>query len=212
MITAQEFAAALREYGGIAAACEALGMGRSTVYQRADIKEAIAAWQAERVPQMPSLATLRADVARAANAPPHELQAACLRLALYEYGGVVPAAAALGMSRQAIHQRADLRAVVAAWRLHDQSRADTTLCVRPEVTARFRAAKNKSKAVRDAIRQALRGRLPAPDYDATGERFCVGLGGTHAALAARLGTTDARHIAGVIRAILAAHKFDMPNA
>lgn len=219
---ATRFAAALREYGGISAACAAIGASRAQAYQRPDLRAEVRRWQVERVPVAPppvapTLEALRADVVRIetnAQAATGDVaaylndlsQAARLRLALREHGAVEPACRAIGMSRQAVNKRPDLRIVVEAWRPPPAERAQTILLLPPDVVTRLDAAAaaglSRSAMARSRLEAALRGELPAPDHR-TGVKVKLDLGATKAALAARLGTTDAHAIAGVVRAILA---------
>ena len=136
-----------------------------------------------------------------------------LRAALDAHGKPAAAYRSIPITRQGVNDRAELRAVVAAWRAERQApRAEVTLTLAPAVARRLRAAAvasaesrggsrpGVSQVARGMVLAALRGSLPAPlGAPADGERVHLVLGDAWARLQASVGPGEAT---GVLRAIL----------
>lgn len=138
-----------------------------------------------------------------------DLRVARYRLALHELDNATAAARAIGITKQRAHQIPELRAVTQGWTpTRAEKRGQCILAIDPATIDRLDAAAKDRGTSRSAIARrlltaALRAPLPPPlPADAWG-KVKLDLGKTHDAIAARLGTTDAHAIAGVVRAILA---------
>lgn len=135
-----------------------------------------------------------------------------LAAALNTHGSIKAACEALGHWRDAIYRRPELRAVLDAWQRptpEGNERGLHEIALRPAVLRKLNAVATvdgrlqRSAAVRGMIREALTGDLPPPDHREARSKTVLELGDTWDRLAARIGTTDPRTIAGVLRAIIA---------
>ena len=136
-----------------------------------------------------------------------------LRAALDAHGSAAAAYRSLPITRQGVHDRAELRAVVAAWRAERRAPgAEVALSLAPAVARRLRAAAvasakrrggsrpDVSQVARGMVLAALRRSLPAPlGAPHGGERAHLVLGDAWTRLQASAGPGEA---IGVLRAIL----------
>jgi hypothetical protein len=131
-----------------------------------------------------------------------------LRVALDAHHDAADAYRALGITRQAVHARDDLRAVLRAWREQRQPSArNRRYPALPDDTARaLRAMARRrggrpdlSGVARALVLDALRGALPEPEPPG-GHEVQLDLGGAWDALLVAAGDHD--RAIGVLRAIL----------